>query len=110
MTETFDAVQHDHGAQPDREGSESPLEIEQVDSPVRLKAATSSVGGIGASRRRLFFFFSREEPRMHVHVSHPEIVLADLVGLSARQIADAQDMVERHTGKSRDAWIPHFGA
>jgi hypothetical protein len=66
------------------------------------------------------FFFSREEPRMHVHVSHPdgeakfwlrpEVALADSVGLSARQIADAQGIVERHTGEIQDAWIRHFGA
>ena len=57
---------------------------------------------------------------MHVHVSHPdgeakfwlqpEIALAESVGLSARQIADARDIVERHTGEIRDAWIRHFGA
>ncbi|MFO0229072.1 DUF4160 domain-containing protein [Gemmatimonas sp.] len=66
------------------------------------------------------FFFSREEPRMHVHVSHPdgeakfgltpEVALADSVGLSARQLAEAQDVVERHTGEIRDAWLRHFGA
>ncbi len=66
------------------------------------------------------FFFSREKPRMHVQVSHPdgedkfwlqpEIALAESVGLSARQITDAQDIVERHTGEIRDAWIRHFGA
>ncbi len=66
------------------------------------------------------FFFSREEPRMHVHVSHPdgeakfwlqpELALAESVGLSARQLADAQDIVNRHTGEVRDAWIRHFGA
>jgi len=57
---------------------------------------------------------------MHVHVSHPdgeakfwlrpEIALAESVGLSARQIADAQDIVERHTGEIQHAWIRHFGA
>ena len=57
---------------------------------------------------------------MHVHVSlpdgeakfwlRPEVALADSVGLSARQIADAQDIVERHTGEIHDAWIRHFGA
>lgn len=66
------------------------------------------------------FFFSREEPRRHVHVSHPdgeakfwlqpEIALAESVGLSARQIADAQDIVERHSGEIHDVWIRHFGA
>lgn len=57
---------------------------------------------------------------MHVHVSHPdgeakfwlapEVALADSVGLSARQLAEAQDVVERHTGEIRDAWLRHFGA
>lgn len=57
---------------------------------------------------------------MHVHVSHPDgeakfwlvphVALADAVGLSPRQLADAQDFVERHTGEIRDAWIRHFGA
>ena len=66
------------------------------------------------------FFFSREEPRMHVHVSHPdgeakfwlspEVALADAVGLTDRQVADAQDVVERHTREIRDAWFRHFGA
>jgi hypothetical protein len=66
------------------------------------------------------FFFSREEPRMHVHVSHPdgeanfwlspEVALADAVGLTGRQVADAQDVVERHSGEIRDAWFRHFGA
>jgi hypothetical protein len=65
------------------------------------------------------FFFSREEPRTHVHVSHPdgeakfwlspEITLADSAGLSSRQIADAQDVVQRHQGEIRDAWTRHFG-
>ena len=40
----------------------------------------------------------------------PEIALADSVGLSARQIGDAQDIVERHSGEIHDAWIRHFGA
>jgi hypothetical protein len=46
-----------------------------------------------------FFFFSREEPRLHVHVSHPDgeakfwlkpdLVLATSAGLSTRQIREA---------------------
>ncbi|WP_396224560.1 DUF4160 domain-containing protein [Gemmatimonas sp.] len=66
------------------------------------------------------FFFSREEPRMHVQVSPPDgeakfwlapdVALADAVGLTARQLAEAQDVVERHTREIRDAWIRHFGA
>ena len=46
-------------------------------------------------------FSSREEPRMRV---------ADSVGLSARQLAEAQDVVQRHTGEIRDTWIRHFAA
>lgn len=52
------------------------------------------------------YFFSREEPRMHVHVSHPdgeakfwlapEVTVADSVGLSAHQLNQAQDVVQRH--------------
>lgn len=66
------------------------------------------------------FFFSREEPRVYVRVSHPDgeakfwltpdVALADAVGLTARQLAEAQDIVERHTGEIRDAWIRQFGA
>ncbi len=57
---------------------------------------------------------------MHVHVSHPDgeakfwlapdVALADAVGLTARQLAEAQDIVERHTGEICDAWLRHFGA
>ena len=57
---------------------------------------------------------------MHVHVSHPdgeakfwltpEVTLSDAVGLSARQLAEAHAVVERHTGEIRDAWLRHFGA
>jgi hypothetical protein len=57
---------------------------------------------------------------MHVHVSHPdgeakfwlspEVALADSVGLTGRQVAGSQDVVERHTGEIRDAWFRHFGA
>ena len=57
---------------------------------------------------------------MRVHVSHPDgeakfwlipkVALADSVGLSARQLAEAQDVVQRHTGEIRDAWIRHFAA
>ena len=52
------------------------------------------------------FFFSREEPRIHVHVSHPDgetkfwltphIHLAISVGLNQRQIREAQSVVDPH--------------
>ena len=65
------------------------------------------------------FFFSREEPRPHVHVAHPDgeakfwiepaVTLASQTGLSARQLADAEDIVRRHLEEVRNAWIRHFG-
>jgi hypothetical protein len=64
------------------------------------------------------FFFSREEPRMHVHVAHPdgevkywmepEIALAAVLGMSPRQTADAEAVVRRHEQEIRDAWTRHF--
>jgi len=53
-----------------------------------------------------FFFFSREETRIHVHVSHPDgeakfwlgpkVQLATAVGLSDRQIGEAQTLICAH--------------
>ena len=66
------------------------------------------------------FFFSREEPRMHVHVAHPdgevkfwmepEIARATVLGLSSGQVADAEAVVRRHAREIRDAWTRHFGS
>ena len=49
------------------------------------------------------FFFSREESRIHIHVAHPDgeakfwltpvVHLATSIGLTPRQIADAQAVV-----------------
>lgn len=65
------------------------------------------------------FFFSREEPRPHIHVAHPDgeakfwlspdVALATAIGLSPRVIADAEDIVRRHEQEIRDAWTRHFG-
>jgi Domain of unknown function (DUF4160) len=67
-----------------------------------------------------FFFFSREEPRIHVHVSHPDgeakfwltphVHLASSVGLDQKQIREAQSMVETHVTDIHDAWHRHFNA
>ncbi len=66
------------------------------------------------------FFFSREETRMHVHVSHPEgeakfwltpsVGLAHSVGLNDRQLREAQTIVEAHAEEIVDAWHKHFGS
>ncbi len=57
---------------------------------------------------------------MHVHLAHPDgeakfwllpkVSVAKAVGLSGRQIQDAQGIVEAHIEEITDAWIKHFGA
>lgn len=66
-----------------------------------------------------FFFFSREEPRMHVHVSHadgeakfwlePIIAHAQSIGLNERQLKHVHHMIEEHEHDIRAAWHRHFG-
>ena len=61
-----------------------------------------------------FFFFSREEPRIHVHVSHadgeakfwltPEVIIAVNYGLSDQQI----NSVILHYEEITNAWNTHF--
>ncbi len=65
-----------------------------------------------------FFFFSREEPRVHVHVSSqdgeakfwltPVVTLADHSGLSARQLRELIKVVEDHAKEIAQAWEKHF--
>ena len=65
-----------------------------------------------------FYFFSREEPRAHVHVQHaegeakfwiePGVELHANYGLKARRLAEAQKLVEAHFDEIRDAWRKHF--
>lgn len=67
-----------------------------------------------------FFFFSREEPRLHVHVNHaegeakfwmtPGIALAQNVGLSGKALRQAQALIEEHEDDIRNAWQQHFGS
>ena len=64
------------------------------------------------------FFFSREEPRIHVHVAHPdgeakfwltpEVSVATVTGLSPRQLREARAIVEAHIQEVQDAWNRHF--
>ena len=66
-----------------------------------------------------FFFFSREQPRLHVHViGHggeakfwldPQIELAQGHGLNTRRVSRLQRMVEEHQDEIREAWNRHFG-
>jgi hypothetical protein len=66
-----------------------------------------------------FFFFSREEPRIHIHVSHtdgeakywiePKIELAMNQGLSQKQHNEALSLGEGHHEEILNAWLTHFG-
>jgi hypothetical protein len=66
------------------------------------------------------FFFSREETRIHVHVSHvdgeakfwltPRVALANHTGLSATQLRQAHAVVDAHLKEIQDAWNHHFGS
>jgi hypothetical protein len=66
------------------------------------------------------FFFSREEPRIHVHVAHPDgeakfwltptVALATSVGMSERQLREAHALVEKHLEEIQDAWNRHFSS
>ncbi len=65
------------------------------------------------------FFFTREEPRIHVHIAHadgeakfwlmPSVHLATNIGLSARRLRQAQAVVETHLPEIEHAWERHFG-
>ncbi len=65
------------------------------------------------------FFFSREEPRIHVHVAPPDgeakfwltpiVHLGTSTRLSPRQITEAQVVVQAHIKEIQDAWQHHFG-
>ncbi|MET0225630.1 MAG: DUF4160 domain-containing protein [Dokdonella sp.] len=67
-----------------------------------------------------FYFFSREEARMHVHVQsaggeakfwlEPRIELAQNFGMSAQQIRAVEIKVEDHVDEIRTAWHRHFGS
>lgn len=67
-----------------------------------------------------FFFFSREESRLHVHVHcadgeakfwlEPSIELAQNYGLNDRQIRSVETMIRNHEKDIRAAWRKHFGS
>ena len=65
-----------------------------------------------------FYFFSREEPRMHVHVHHangeakfwlePTVELCATYGLNAPRVNEAAKLIEEHLDEIRRAWGEHF--
>ena len=66
-----------------------------------------------------FYFFSREEPRPHVHVQHasgeakfwlePRVELATDYGLGPNRINAVRKIIEEHVNDIRAAWAKHFG-
>lgn len=67
-----------------------------------------------------FFFFSREEERMHVHVSssegeakfwiEPHVELARNYQLSEQAVAEIQKIVENRRDEIEDSWKRHFSS
>ena len=65
-----------------------------------------------------FYFFSREETRMHVHVYHangeakfwiePTVELAASYGLNTTRVNEATKLIEEHLNEIRSAWAKHF--
>jgi hypothetical protein len=69
--------------------------------------------------RYRFFFFSREEERIHVHAISPDgeakfwldptIALAAFDGLEPRELKRLHHIVEERQDEIRKAWKAHFG-
>lgn len=66
-----------------------------------------------------FFFFSREEDRLHIHVIHaegeakiwiePEIEVESVYGLNSKQVKEILEQVMEHENEIRESWDHHFG-
>lgn len=66
-----------------------------------------------------FYFFSREEDRMHVHVTssdgeakywlQPEIGLAKNYGYPDKRLKQIEQLIEEHYDELVSAWRGHFG-
>lgn len=67
-----------------------------------------------------FFFFSREEERVHIHVEsadgeakywlEPTLELARNHGFSSHDLRRIEDLIHQHEQEIRDAWSRHFGS
>ena len=67
-----------------------------------------------------FFFFSREEKRMHIHVHcgdgeakfwlEPEIALANNYSLSGSHLREIEKLIKEHHHEFTNAWKDHFRA
>ncbi|MBW8876952.1 MAG: DUF4160 domain-containing protein [Acidobacteria bacterium] len=66
-----------------------------------------------------FFFFSREEPRPHIHVHcghgeakfwlEPEVELAQNYGLTAADLRVVANLIGEHEDEIKRSWQQHFG-
>ena len=66
-----------------------------------------------------FYFFSREEPRMHVHVMsgqgeakywlEPQLELAKNHKLTRIELREIEQIIEAHFDELKAAWNAHFG-
>lgn len=66
-----------------------------------------------------FFFFSREETRMHVHVVsasgeakfclEPHVELASNADYNRKQLKEVESIVEEHQHDFASVWQRHFG-
>jgi hypothetical protein len=66
-----------------------------------------------------FFFFSREESRMHVHIVsgdgeakfwlEPELQLANSYRYNRHQLKEIELLIEEHYHELSSAWRRHFG-
>ena len=67
-----------------------------------------------------FFFFSREEERMHVHVISgdgeakfwldPKIELSRNYHYTSKQLRDIESLIEAHYNELISAWKQHFSS
>ena len=67
-----------------------------------------------------FYFNSREETRMHIHVESPDgrakfwlvpfVSLADFRDLKQHELREIQQIVEQNEEVFTDAWKKHFSA
>lgn len=65
-----------------------------------------------------FFFFSREEKRMHIHVHsgegeakfwlEPTISLAQNYGISGKEIGNIKKIIEERKDEIKNSWKKHF--
>jgi Domain of unknown function (DUF4160) len=67
-----------------------------------------------------FLFFSREEPRLHVHVQspkgeakywlEPDLTLARNKGFSEKDLRIIESIIKEHEDEISSAWHKHFKA